>query len=301
MTSRLPRGWLPPIAARQSGLFTRQQAFDAGATRDQVRQRRESGRWRVVVGDALLDRDRPVDPWLRAQAAALTWPDAVVCFATAALAHRLPVPDDGAVHVIVPHRRASRGGLVAHQLAVAPADVVRLGIAQVTSLDRTLFDCIGRLPRVHAEHLVVWAATRERVDRAALATAVDQHPRAWGNRQRHRALQDLSAGAYSAAERRLQSILRRASITGWTGDQRIDLGPGRVVRADVLFRRERLVIEVDGYQAHGQRQFQSDRTRQNALVTAGYTVLRFTWWDLVERPHDVAAQVRATLARLGHS
>lgn len=68
-----------------------------------------------------------------------------------------------------------------------------------------------------------------------------------------------------------------------------------IARADVLFRSERLVIEVDGYAYHGRQRFQEDRTRQNRLVAHGYTVLRFTWADLTQRPDEVSAQVRATL------
>ncbi len=66
----------------------------------------------------------------------------------------------------------------------------------------------------------------------------------------------------------------------------------------MYFPDVRLVIEVDGRRAHGDARFQSDRTRQNLLVGAGCTVLRYPWSDLVERPDQVAAQVRATLARL---
>jgi very-short-patch-repair endonuclease len=247
------------------------------------------------VGDALIVAGTPIEPWLRVQAAALTWPDSIVCFTSAAHVHHLPVPVDDAVHVIVPHRRASRGGLMSHRLPVEDHDVVRVGLALVTTLQRTLFDCIGRLPTAESERLVTWAATRERLDAAALRGATDARRGAWGNPARRRALDDVAVGAYNAAERRLQTILRAAGIHGWQGDQRLDL-PGRVVRVDVLFRRERLVLEVDGFGAHGSQQFQSDRSRQNALVAAGYTVLRFTWWDLVDRPADVARQVRATLA-----
>lgn len=297
MSSRLPRGWVPPAAGRQSGLFTREQALAAGATARQIRYLRDSGRWRTVVGDALIADDRVIGPWHRAQAAALTWPDAVVCLTSAGLLHRLPVPDDGIVHVLVPCRRASRSGLVTHRLPFDRREVMRFGIATVTDLQRTLYDCIGRLPRPDAERLVTWAGTRERIDRQRLADAAAARPRAWGNVQRRQAVADLGAGAYNAAERRLQQILRRAGITGWAGDQRLDLGE-IIVRADVLFRAARLVLEVDGFASHGPDRFQEDRTRQNALVAAGYTVLRFTWWDLVERPGHVAAQVRATLERL---
>ncbi|MGV8967955.1 MAG: DUF559 domain-containing protein, partial [Cellulomonas sp.] len=49
---------------------------------------------------------------------------------------------------------------------------------------------------------------------------------------------------------------------------------------------------------HGQASFQSDRTRQNRLVNAGFTVLRFTWQDLTDRPAEVLRQIRAALTRL---
>lgn len=44
--------------------------------------------------------------------------------------------------------------------------------------------------------------------------------------------------------------------------------------------------------------FQRDRTRQNALVAAGYTVLRFTWFDVTERPEYVIRTVREMIGNL---
>ena len=58
----------------------------------------------------------------------------------------------------------------------------------------------------------------------------------------------------------------------------------------------RLVIEVDGWAFHTDpARFQRDRTRQNRLVAAGWTVLRFTWADLHHRPDKVIREVRAAL------
>ena len=45
---------------------------------------------------------------------------------------------------------------------------------------------------------------------------------------------------------------------------------------------------------------QRDRTRQNALVLAGWTVLGFTWRDFTRRRTDVVRAVAAAL-ELGHS
>ena len=59
-----------------------------------------------------------------------------------------------------------------------------------------------------------------------------------------------------------------------------------------------VVIEVDGYAYHSRAAFQTDRTKQNRLVMAGYTILRFTWADLTERPGAVLQAVRdATASR----
>lgn len=251
-----------------------------------------------MLGDALALDGVAVTPWVTAHAVALTWDDAVLCFSSAARFHGFPAPDDGTVHVIVPRRLPSRGGLVTHRLQLDSRDVVPAGRARVTSRQRTLFDCIGRLPVADAERLVAWAVTREVLSQDALDAALRDRPRWWGNRARRQAVDDIARGTLSAAERRLRRILCQTGITGWAFDQQLFDDRGLIGRADVLFRAERLVLEVDGYAYHARTQFQSDRTKQNRLVAAGFTVLRFTWSDLTERPHDVSRQISAMLLRL---
>ena len=68
---------------------------------------------------------------------------------------------------------------------------------------------------------------------------------------------------------------------------------------DFVFEAERLVIELDGWAFHvTPDQFQHDRHRQNRLVAAGWTVLRFTWRDLTERPAEVIAAITQLLTHL---
>jgi very-short-patch-repair endonuclease len=75
---------------------------------------------------------------------------------------------------------------------------------------------------------------------------------------------------------------------------------GRLVaRIDAAYPDLQLAIEVDGYEHHSAPEaFQRDRTRQNALVALGWTVLRFTWADVVRRPTVVAGEIAAARARL---
>jgi very-short-patch-repair endonuclease len=64
---------------------------------------------------------------------------------------------------------------------------------------------------------------------------------------------------------------------------------------DFLWRRERLIVETDGYRTHGTRQaFERDRRRDQRLVLAGWRVIRVTWRQLTREPMQVAG----TLARL---
>ncbi|QTE27805.1 DUF559 domain-containing protein [Pengzhenrongella sicca] len=296
--ARYPAGWAPAVAVRQAGLFTGAQAVAAGMTVAQVRRRRQTGRWVTVVGAALAPAGLELTPWHLAHGAWLSWPDAVVCLGTAARVHRLPVPDDGRVHVLVPSPRAARGALSPHQFAVRPADVSRAGRAPITTFARTLFDCIGRLDDRTSEHLVIWALTRELYSREELELALAQRPRRWGNTRRRRALADTRTGAMGPAERRLHAILTNAGITGWLADVPVVDADGTIGRADVLFPAVGLVIEVDGVAYHGADQFQGDRTRQNRLVNAGLTVLRFTWQDLTEGPTEVVRQITTALHRL---
>ncbi|MFL6101073.1 MAG: type IV toxin-antitoxin system AbiEi family antitoxin domain-containing protein [Actinomycetales bacterium] len=50
---------IPDVALRQSGVFSRAQAYDAGWSPRQVRRRLDAGRWRPIAGAALCAAPRP--------------------------------------------------------------------------------------------------------------------------------------------------------------------------------------------------------------------------------------------------
>ena len=72
-----------------------------------------------------------------------------------------------------------------------------------------------------------------------------------------------------------------------------------VVNIDVAFPRARLAVEPEGNKWHGATRRQVDMTRQNQIALIGWTVLRFSWRDLVERPDWVVACVSRALSRSG--
>ena len=72
-----------------------------------------------------------------------------------------------------------------------------------------------------------------------------------------------------------------------------------LARVDAAVPRLRLAVEVDGFEHHSTpEEFQRDRSRQNELVALGWTVLRFTWSDVVHHPEKVARQIRQAIQRL---
>jgi very-short-patch-repair endonuclease len=99
----------------------------------------------------------------------------------------------------------------------------------------------------------------------------------------------------SELEERFLALCRDASLPSPDVNAWIALDDGVAHQADFLWRDTMLVVETDGWGAHGTRQaFEHDRRRDRRLTLAGYTVVRFTWRDVLDEP----AQVAATLARL---
>jgi very-short-patch-repair endonuclease len=97
--------------------------------------------------------------------------------------------------------------------------------------------------------------------------------------------------ADSVAERLLISLLRDSGLTGWERGR-----PFERWSIDVAFPAAMLAIEVDGWAWHVDvDRFGADRRKGNALVRAGWQLLRFTWHDLTNRPGYVIAEIRAAL------
>jgi very-short-patch-repair endonuclease len=70
-------------------------------------------------------------------------------------------------------------------------------------------------------------------------------------------------------------------------------------QADFLWPKQRLIVEVDGFQFHGHRYaFERDRKRDAAHVLAGYRVIRITWRQLTEEPMAVAVTIARALEQL---
>ena len=171
--------------------------------------------------------------------------------------------------------------------------------SRVTSRPRTVVDCLRMLPQAAALDLLDralqsgWITLDDLVARVGLLVGCPGAPRLV------RLVRAASGGSCSAAERLAAQLLRRAGIVGWSANVEIRDERGLIGVGDVVFEDVKLVIELDGWAFHATPdRFQRDRRRQNRLIAAGWTVLRFTWRDLVERPEQVITTIRTVLAQL---
>lgn len=202
------------------------------------------------------------------------------------------------IHVLLPHpRRITRPtGVVVHRRRSGLGAVTRLSSLPVTTRPDTVVDQLAVLPARAAMALADRALQRRWLAGPEIRDRLRAHPKRPGNAQLRRIAAQLEDGAAAESERRLHRILRAAGIRGWRPNHRIWVGGELIAVVDVALPESRLAIEVDGMAYHVDvDRFQKDRTRQNALVAIGWTVLRFTWADVSERPQYVLSVVRDAL------
>jgi very-short-patch-repair endonuclease len=73
---------------------------------------------------------------------------------------------------------------------------------------------------------------------------------------------------------------------------------GQLYECDHVWRRERLVVELDGIDYHkGPDAVERDSAKRRALVAACWRVVVVTWRQVHENPAALAAELRALLAR----
>lgn len=118
-----------------------------------------------------------------------------------------------------------------------------------------------------------------------------------GNGLRRDLLHDSRDAPWSEAERAAHKLLRSAGLTGWRTNFPITIN-GVTFVVDVAFPRQRVVVEIDGWQYHSSRNaFHSDRWRYARLAAAGWTVLPIPAGDVTADAESVLEVIRGALGR----
>lgn len=229
-------------------------------------------------------------PYVRVLALRKHDPDAILMGRAAARLSFWPELDVQNVQAVVKHERVPYRGFCFVRRKVPEDLVMEIDGVRMTTPALTALDlCLD----LHGDGIDE-VLRRGRATLADLHAAMEQIRKQPGNEERRTFLIESSDEPWSAAERLLHRMLRQADITGWRGNVELIIDKQQYI-VDVLFREKRLAIEVDGRRYHGEARFELDRRRQNALVLAGWRVLRFTWRMLEREPQWVIEVVERAL------
>ena len=284
-------------AAMQHGVFTREQALHLGASRRVIGKRLTSGQWERLHPSVYRLTGAGAS-WRQALMAACLWAreGAVVSHRSAAALHGLPAGASGIEITLSEARRCQERGIVAHRSGRLPAvDGTVVDGIPVTTVARTIIDLAAVLPPRQLEENLDYALSLGLVPRVRLMwrlreLATRGRP---GIQVLRRLLDARDPGARvpaSILESRLGAILVVPGMPKPVWGHEVKLG-GRWRVLDCSYPDLRLVVEVDGWENHcGRAQAEEDMARQNLLVEAGWTVLRFPWSQV---EHHSATVVRA--------
>jgi hypothetical protein len=238
------------VAAAQYGLVTRAQLLRLGLSPRTIDHRLSTGRLHRLHRGVYAVGHLALLPWAREMAAVLACgPHAVLSHQSAAALWCLRPRHEGEVHVTISRGgSSSRPGVRMHRSRCLDACDVRIRHRiPVTSPSRTIIDLAGLLRERDLARTVDEAEVRGLARRSELLAALERA----GNGRRGSAVlaqilrRDKPAMTRSEAEHRLISLMARAGLP--RPEVNVPIGGYEV---DLLWRRARLVVEVDGYVFH---------------------------------------------------
>lgn len=239
----------------------------------------------VYAPRAVADRSE-----VRIRAAARRHPDGVLLGGAAAHVTYWPEVRFQAVELSVPSLPRPAPGFDFTRRRIPPELVIqreglRCTSPALTAVDLATLDCADAIDIA----LRTRTATLDGMYEALRLT-----PNRRGNADRRRLLVDSRDEPWSAAERLAHRAIRADGLMGWRTNWPVVLA-GLLYYIDIAFPAARLAVEIDG-RLHESLEdlFQSDR-RQNALVLAGWRVVRFTWEMVRDHPDVMLATIRRLL------
>lgn len=281
-------------AELQGRIFTLKEAERAGLSRSVQR----GHRWERIGPGQYALRGVAADPLTRIAGALARLPDkaaAAASWTTAGFLHGLDLPPCNPIHVTIANGIGvtARTGVTLHRVDLDSPDLVDISGIRVTSPLRTLVDLGRQRNPVQSVIALDMGLHNGLATKDQLSAWAAEYWRFPGAARLREAVELAEPLTESPAESRLRLVLLRGGLprplaqVSLTGADGAFLG-----RADLYYPEKRLVIEYDGT-GHRDR-LVGDNRRQNRLIQAGYTLLRFTAADLAT-PDLVIALVTAAL------
>jgi predicted transcriptional regulator of viral defense system len=289
------------LLLEQHSVFTLAQANACGVTLDFVRAKIDAERWRRTSHGVVVAYNGPLTDQAKLWAAVLACGRlALISHDSAAHLHGLRPTVPTKIHVMVPHGRriAAKAGIELHRTR-RPARRAPGRRLPRTCVEDTILDQADESTRADTViGLVVTAISKRATTTTKLAAALAERRRVrW--RDLLRDLLSDSRGIESALEWRYHHGVEIAHGLP-TGDrQHRVVVDGREEHRDVVYKEQRVVVELDGRLGHEGVGAFKDMRRDNAAAVRGELTLRYGWMDVAGQRCRVARQVADILTRRG--
>jgi predicted transcriptional regulator of viral defense system len=294
------------LATAHEGVFSLAQLCELGLGARAVHRRAAAGRLHRVhqavysiAPPELLSRNG------RFMAAVLACgPEAVLSHRSAAELHELLATVRSGIEVTVrrEHTRRVDGVEVHRSRTLTPADTTTVDGIPCTTIARTALDLAAVSTQRRVERALTQGEILEKLDASALEDQLARNSSTPAAAKLRAALEAHRGGAtatWSEFEERFLALCRAAGVpepevNGW-----VVLDDGEpAIRADFVWRAQRVVIETDGRRFHSSRwAFETDRRRDQRLTLAGWRVVRLTWRQLNEEPRRIEALLAGLLGQ----
>ena len=287
----------PDVARAQAGVITRAQLRASGVSSSAIGRMQGSRAILAQCRNVFIVRGAPTSYRAQLWTSVLAVDGVLGCGTATYLSGCVGRPEQIDVMVSEGRRVAAPPDSRLHRTLLAATPVHFRDGLPMAGRAWALLDHLGELSYPRALRLADRALQRSWLTRADIEQRLRDHPYRYGNSVLRQLLDQTADGAAATSERRLHAVLEDAGLVGWVANFPLWHRGELVAVLDVAFPHQRLAIEVDGmaYHVDGDR-FQRDRHRQNAVVALGWTVLRFTWADIIHRPRYVASAVRGAAA-----
>ena len=176
-------------------------------------------------------------------------------------------------------RVRERPGVRQHESVLPDDEIETLMGIPVTSPARTLLDIAATLSEPHTARALERTEALRITDRVPLSELPLRHPRHPGARTITKlAKEAINNPTREEFENRFQEFIHETGLPPPEINVSMLLD-GHRVEADCLWRAEHFIVELDGYETHGNKQaFIRDRRKDRRLRAAEFTVMRLTWW-----------------------
>ncbi len=291
------------LFARQHGVISRAQAFEAGLTRHDIAGLMRRGEW-VAIYRGVYRHRAVQQSWHGSLVAACLRTGGVASHRCAAALWGIDGFRSPRTEIVVPMGCSGRNvdALVHHSTQWDRIDrVVRDGVA-TTGLVRTVVDLGAVVPLRRLETAAESAMRVHQIDWSDLRGGLIRHSRRGRDGcGRLRVLLEARHGSGELPRSDWSRLVANILVDAGLPSPQLEFpvtGPGGAVLAevDLAWPDQRVVVELDSVRWHlNRKSFERDRARRNRLRVLGWTVLEVTWAQTIGARPAFIRMIRSAL------